>query len=162
MMNAIHGQSKRGHLGQLLCGLSVASAVWLLGGCGDDDSGAPGPTNTGQTCSAAEQCYRDVEPGELLGAAVCLDRVEGGYCTHLCSVDTDCCAVPGECAGRYTEVCSPFESEEEKFCFLSCEDDDWKATVAADGEAFCQSYAGPAFHCRSSGGGALNRKVCTP
>ncbi len=142
--------------------LVIISAGWLLPGCGDDDDGAAGPTNTGQSCSSVEQCYPGVADGELLGEAVCLDRVEGGYCTHLCATDSDCCAVPGECAGSYSQVCSPYESEDDLFCFLSCEDEDWQNAAAVDSEAFCQSYAGPAFHCRSSGGGSLNRKVCTP
>lgn len=130
--------------------------------CGDDDDGAAGPTNTGMSCTAATECYPGVKDGELLGEAVCLDRVEGGYCTHLCEADTDCCAVDGECSGPYSEVCAPYESEDDKFCFISCEDDDWKGSPWADGNAFCQHYAGPAFNCHSTGGGSENRKVCTP
>ena len=137
------------------------SAISLLVGCSDDD-GAAGPTNTGQSCTSVDQCYPGVEDGELLGEAVCLDRVEGGYCTHHCAVDSDCCAVAGECDSAYSEVCAPYESEDAKYCFISCEDKDWKDTPWADGDSYCQNYAGPAFRCHSTGGGSENRKVCTP
>jgi hypothetical protein len=161
MMKALRSRAV-GRTARVTSALFVISAGWLLAACGDDDDGAGGPTNTGQSCSAASQCYPGVKDGELLGDAVCLDRVEGGYCTHVCVADADCCAVPGECSGSYSQVCSPYESETDKFCFLSCEDEDWKKTAAVDAEAFCQRYAGPAFHCHSSGGGSENRKVCTP
>lgn len=133
----------------------------LLAACGNDD-GAVGPTNTGQSCASVDTCYPGVKDGELLGEAVCLDRVEGGYCTHHCAQDSDCCAVEGECAGGHPEVCGPFESTGEMYCFLSCEDDDFAGTNVTDADVYCQTYAGAAFHCRSTGGGSKNRKVCVP
>lgn len=139
---------------------SLLSGFWIVGGCGDD--GATGPTNTGQSCESAAQCYPGVEDGELKGEAVCLDRVAGGYCTHHCTSDADCCAAAGECTGPYSEVCSPFESTDDLYCFITCEDKDWQDASWADADAYCANYAGPAFHCRSSGGGSANRKVCTP
>ena len=93
---------------------------------------------------------------------MCLDRVPGGYCTHICSVDTDCCAVPGECRTSYPQVCSPFESAPDKYCFLSCEDRDLADAGVVDADTFCATYAWVGFKCRSSGGGTQNRKVCTP
>jgi hypothetical protein len=48
------------------------------------------------------------------------------------------------------------------YCFLSCEDDDLKAANLTDSNVYCQTYASSAFTCRSTGGGAQNRKVCMP
>lgn len=141
--------------------LALGLAPWALPGCGDDDDNA-GPTNTGQSCSAAEQCYPGVKAGELLGEAVCIDRVEGGYCTHECTQDSDCCAAAGECVGSRAEVCAPLESMPGMHCFLSCEKEDLDAVQATDGDVYCQRYASVAFHCRSTGGGSDNRKVCLP
>lgn len=141
---------------------SIGLASWALAGCGDDDDGNPGPTNTGQTCSALEQCYPGLDQATLAGTAECLDRVEGGYCTHHCTRDSDCCAVPGECPGDRNQVCGPFESTGEMYCFLSCEDEDLEAAKATDGDVYCQTYVSAVFRCRSTGGGSENRKVCVP
>ncbi len=143
-----------------IAAIALALGLAQLVACGGDDQ--PPPTNTGQACSAVEQCYPNVEEGALLGDAVCLDRVEGGYCTHLCTQDSDCCAVPGECAGDHAEVCAPFESTGEQYCFLSCEEADYEGTGIRDADLYCATYAGSAFHCRSTGGGSKNRKVCVP
>jgi hypothetical protein len=94
---------------------AVALISLLVAACGDDDDGTP--TNTGQACKAVDQCYPGVKEGELLGEAVCLTDVEGGYCSHLCTQDSDCCAAEGECTGNHAEVCSPFESNDDKYCF---------------------------------------------
>ncbi len=141
----------------ILAALGVAA---LAIGCGNDDGATP--TNTGQSCSAVGQCYPGLDATKLEGEAVCLDRVEGGYCTHHCEQDTDCCAVPGECPGNHPQVCGPFESTGEMYCFLSCEKEDFAGTTIDDADVYCQSYAGAAFHCRSTGGGSANRKVCVP
>jgi hypothetical protein len=151
-----------GRLGRGALGVGLGAVLLGLSACGDDDDGSAGPTDTGRPCASADQCYPGVMDGMLLGEAVCLDRVEGGYCTHECTQDSDCCAAEGECARSYAEVCAPLESMPGMHCFLSCEDEDWRATVAADGEAYCQAYAGAFFHCRSTGGGSDNRKVCLP
>jgi hypothetical protein len=130
--------------------LSVAFlAALALGGCHDHHE------NTGHTCTAVDQCYPGVNPADLLGAAVCLDRVPGGYCTHLCVDDTDCCAVDGECETGFPQVCAPFESTGDRYCLLSCEG-------VADETTYCQDHASSDFGCRSTGGGAANRKVCVP
>jgi hypothetical protein len=142
-----------------LAALAIGLGLAQLVACSDDD---PPATSTGQACSAAEQCFPGVTKEELLGEAVCLDRVEGGYCTHLCTQDSDCCAVAGECAGNHAEVCAPFESTDDQYCFLSCEEDDYASTAITDADAYCEAYAGAAFHCRSTGGGSKNRKVCMP
>jgi hypothetical protein len=135
----------------------------LLGGalafglaCGDDDA----DEHTGQSCDKPEVCYPEAKQ-PLKGTAVCLDRVMGGYCTHTCQTDADCCAVEGECKSGYPQVCSPFESTGAKYCFLSCE----AAVVTPTGKdesAYCHEFAHQAFNCRSSGGGSENRKVCVP
>lgn len=117
------------------------------------------PENAGQPCESPADCYTDVDPAELSGAIECLDRVEGGYCTHLCEVDEDCCAVPGECVGDYPQVCAPFENSTEKRCFLSCGAD---VIGDLDENEYCREYAFSDFSCRSTGGGSENRKICSP
>jgi hypothetical protein len=135
----------------LVLGLAVGTAV----GCGDDDD--DGLDNVGQSCEVADDCYPDVDHEQLSGEVICLDQVKDGYCTHHCETDADCCAVDGECDYEtdLDVVCAPFQSTGEKYCFIACEgegqDDDW-----------CQTWAHPDFICRSTGGGALNRRVCVP
>ncbi|MEQ9318477.1 MAG: hypothetical protein RIF41_04930 [Polyangiaceae bacterium] len=121
-------------------------------GCGDDDG-------TGRACESADDCYVDVNRDDLAGEVECLDRVEGGYCTHFCDTDADCCAVEGECPSGAKEVCAPFENSTQKRCFLSCEDGDLDGE---DPDTYCQDFAHRDFGCRSTGGGSENRKVCTP
>jgi hypothetical protein len=156
--------SKSGRKARKALALVLALGVSLALGCssGSDGNGSPGPTDTGQSCASADQCYPGVKTSELMGDAVCLDKVTGGYCTHLCAQDTDCCAAAGECVDSHAEVCSPFESTPEMYCFLSCESDDLSKTTLTDADVYCHTYAGAAFGCRSSGGGSQNRKVCMP
>lgn len=153
--------------------LVFVSALLGLSSCSDDEgdgSGSGGggddpdrPEDTGAACEVAGDCYPDVAEGELQGDAVCVDRVRGGYCTHTCETDDDCCAAEGECDASIHEVCSPFESFEGMHCFLSCEDEDIaQATDVTDANDFCQKNASADFICRSSGGGATNRKICVP
>ena len=138
----------------------LAAAVLTFGAgivfmaCDDDDDG---PDTVGQPCKAAEDCYPRIDQSELPGAVVCMDRVEGGYCTHHCQSDADCCAIEGECddVSNIKYVCGPFESTGEMYCFISCEGQE-------DGNAFCQKWAHQEFICRSTGGGSKNRKVCVP
>jgi hypothetical protein len=143
-----------------------ASVTILLAcvGCGSDNKPAPGTTNTGQSCATASQCYPGVADAQALrgGAAVCMPDFANGYCTHHCVTDADCCAVPGECGANVVEVCGPFESTNEMYCFLSCEDAALSAMGMTDSNAYCQRYANPDFICRSTGGGSQNRKVCVP
>jgi len=136
-------------------------ALGLFSGCSGDDSG-PGPTNTGAACTSVDQCYPGVKADDLLGAAECLTNVTGGYCTHHCTKDTDCCAAAGECPNHHKEVCAPFESTPDQYCFLSCEDADLEAANQTDSDVYCHTYASAAFNCRSTGGGSKNRKVCLP
>lgn len=143
-------------LGCLVAGL-IAS---LIAACGSNNDGPP-PTNTGAACTAVGQCYPGVKDGDLKGEAECLD-VPGGYCTHQCTADSDCCAANGECPYSRAEVCAPFTSDPGMHCFLSCEDEDLKKANVTDADGYCHSYAGAAFNCRSTGGGSKNRKVCLP
>ena len=138
----------------------LALGFWLLSACSDE--GEPSPITTGQTCTSAAQCYPGVADGELQGAAACLDKVTNGYCTHECTQDSDCCATAGECPDNHAEVCGPFESTGRMYCFLSCEDSDLEDAKLTDADQYCHRYAGPAFGCRSTGGGSKNRKVCVP
>lgn len=130
---------------------AVALAAYACGGTADQ---------AGQPCTQASECYPGIDPAKLKGGAVqCLDRVPGGYCTHLCTKDADCCAVSGECPGGHPEVCAPFESTGMMMCFLSCEASN---LGGLDETSYCQQYAGDAFGCRSTGGGKDNRKICSP
>lgn len=144
--------------------LVLALALLTASGCGSDSNGNGNgtPTNTGQACTTANQCYPGVTAGDLVGDPVCLDKVTGGYCTHLCTQDADCCAAAGECNGNHAEVCGPFESTGNMYCFLSCEAADMAGTGITDADVYCHTYASAAFGCRSTGGGSKNRKVCTP
>lgn len=134
------------------------SAALVLGylssvACGDDGAQA---SSAGAACEVVDDCYADVDPEDIEGDVQCLDRVPGGYCTHTCSSDEDCCAAEGECDGR-PQVCAPFESTGTMMCFLSCEGVE-EAEDDADG--YCREYASESFSCRSTGGGSNNRKVC--
>ena len=166
-----------GNVGTRLLALSFACGVAFAcsgksdknggSGDGDGDDSRPPPGETGSFCETADECFPDVAEGELLGEAICLDRVDDGYCTHECTVDEDCCAVEGECTLDARQVCSPFESTGTMMCFLSCEGSDLAAAEdwddpPEDESDYCQKGAGADFICRSSGGGAANRKVCVP
>lgn len=149
---------------------------------GTSDSGPRGPEQTGQECTTAATCYGGVaeagaDGSAVRGEVVCLTKVTNGYCTHKCNDDSDCCAVPGECKTGLKQVCAPLENQPDKYCFLSCEDADVTAGIAAqsDGgvfdagpeagtreDAYCHTYASSALNCRSTGGGKNNRKVCLP
>jgi len=132
-----------------------------------DDGGVV--EQAGQSCKVAADCYPNLDGGATKGAVQCLDRVTGGYCTHLCATDADCCAVPGECLTGFKQVCAPFESTGQMMCFLSCEDEDLHAApdagadaAALDGSTYCATYGNKQLSCRSTGGGKKNRKVCLP
>jgi len=149
-----------------LLAFAVVTLVVAIG-CSSDDNNQPAAVEqAGQSCTAPTQCYASIEAGALKGGAVqCLDRVPGGYCTHLCTSDADCCAVPGECRTGFKQVCAPFESTGQQMCFLSCEDADVTGAPDAgttDATTYCQRFANSAFGCRSTGGGKNNRKVCVP
>jgi hypothetical protein len=158
------------HTSTLALAAFLAIGTAIASGCGsdddDDDDGSGGsggsPDNTGSVCKVADDCFPGVDAGSLAGEVECLDRVQGGYCTHQCASDDDCCAVEGECKTSLLQVCSPFESVGYKMCFLSCENADVTDGGAADPEEHCQKNVGPDFICRSSGGGSENRKVCVP
>jgi hypothetical protein len=161
---------------KLIASAIVGGAValtFLFTACSSDDEQAgppPGagglpPDNTGSQCVAPADCYPGVDRTLLKGGEVqCLDRVDDGYCTHLCSTDDDCCAAPGECKTDIDQVCSPFESTGMRMCFLGCERADiegWDGGVMDENE-YCQRRVHSDFVCRSSGGGSQNRKVCVP
>jgi hypothetical protein len=140
---------------------AIASFV-LAAACGADNASPP-PSQTGQSCTAAAQCYPGLqEGGALHGTVTCLTQISGGYCTHTCAEDTDCCAIDGECTASRPQLCAPFESTAQKYCFLSCEDSVVKAAGAADANTYCTTYGSTTFTCRSTGGGAQNRKFCSP
>jgi hypothetical protein len=148
-------------MNKLAIGILAVGGFCMPFAC-SDNAPAPGGEQTGQSCTSVAQCFPDTHDAALQGGpAVCLDNVTGGYCTHICTTDADCCAVPGECRTGYPQVCSPFESTNMKYCFLSCESVPGDAGVT-DANAFCGAYAHAGFGCRSTGGGSQNRKVCMP
>jgi hypothetical protein len=125
--------------------------------CGNDDPASVTVEQTGLMCQSVTQCYPSIEAGSLIGTATCMKPPSDGYCTHTCTQDSDCCAVPGECSTGHPQVCSPFESNGgATYCMLSCEVD------AGDPAAYCLTWAGRSTVCASSGGGSGNRKVCKP
>lgn len=131
-----------------------------IGGCGDDRPPYdPYAENAGSSCIDESDCYPYVDPGDIEGDIVCMDRVSGGYCTHTCTDDSDCCAADGECETGHPQVCAPFESTGQYYCFLSCESDDIGSYDESD---YCYEFAHTSFSCRSTGGGSDNRKVCVP
>lgn len=150
--------------------LTTLCLLFAAGGCGsDDDSGnnssnaastTGSPEQAGATCEVDSECYPHVAEGELIGDALCLTEVRGGYCTHTCNGDEDCCAAEGECETNLSQVCSPFQSTGQMMCFLSCERDDIPDN--RDEQTYCQQEASRDFICRSSGGGSNNRKICVP
>lgn len=156
--------------------MRMSKGSWGLGvllvlavACGGSDDPQEGeatesgsPDQAGAVCEVPGDCYPEVDPADLAGAALCLDRVPEGYCTHQCTDDADCCAVDGECLTDLPQVCSPFESTGMNMCFLSCESADVASAGLDDAEEFCQQEVSPYFICRSSGGGSNNRKICVP
>ncbi|MBV1862026.1 MAG: hypothetical protein KUG77_26630 [Nannocystaceae bacterium] len=122
--------------------------------CGEHGNELDGSAGAG--CEAPDACYAEADRDEIVGDVQCLDRVPGGYCTHTCSTDADCCVAQGECDGR-PQVCAPFESTGTMMCFLSCEGVD---EALDDPDGYCSEYASESFTCRSTGGGSNNRKVC--
>jgi hypothetical protein len=144
----------------LLAALAALTLPLTAASCGDDTGDGDGDDgDVGSTCVKPSDCYPTIDPMEIQGDVVCIDKVEGGYCSHRCVADADCCAAQGECGDGHPEVCSPFESTGELYCFLSCED----AEVGdLDPTAYCDTFAHKGFQCRSSGGGSQNRMVCVP
>jgi hypothetical protein len=140
--------------------------VFALGCSSSSTTGSGLPSEqAGQTCTSASQCYPLVDGGSLKGQVSCLAQVQNGYCTHTCQSDADCCAVAGECVTGFKQVCSPFESTGQSFCFLSCDSSAIASAPNAgttDPTTYCQKWANAAFTCRSTGGGSANRKVCLP
>lgn len=137
---------------------ALLAAATILG-CSSEKHGTA--EEAGQPCASADECFRNVTEPLQGGEAVCLDRVPGGYCTHYCVDDSDCCAVPNECRTPLPQLCAPYESTGQKHCFLSCEPADVSAAGFGDANEYCRRYAHSSFNCRSTGGGSENRKVCT-
>lgn len=153
-------------------------SIGLVAACGGSDSSTSASSpdastadssrsleNVGQSCKAPTDCYPALDGGAVRGEVQCLQRVTGGYCTHLCQTDADCCTVPGECKSSFKQVCGPFESTGQMMCFLSCEQADLRPAPdggTLDDTAYCATYASTDFRCRSTGGGNKNRKVCVP
>ena len=88
-----------------LAGVAIVAVLVAapLPACDDGGGGGGSGENAGSSCAAPTDCYPNVDGGALNGAVQCLTRVPGGYCTHLCQSDADCCAVPGECVGNFRQ-----------------------------------------------------------
>jgi hypothetical protein len=148
---------------RVVCVAFPLAVLWI--GCsGGGRAGGP-PVPAGQACTQVSQCYPTLDAGALQGQVTCLTQLANGYCTHTCQSDTDCCAVTGECLSGFQEVCASFESSGQMYCFLSCDSSAIAAAPDAgttDPTAYCQDWANASFTCRSTGGGAANRKFCGP
>lgn len=120
----------------------------LLVACGGDD-GALGE-NAYLTCADASDC--EAPEGQ---DPECLDKGGDGFCTMTCVVDDDCATAGEEPEDEddpsWPWVCASFESNAGMHCFPSCEDPEDPDQECPEG-----------FGCRSTGGGADNRKVCFP
>jgi hypothetical protein len=139
---------------------AVAVAVVLGGGCSSNGNSGGAATQTGSACTTAATCYAPLDAAALHGQVTCLTQVTNGYCTHTCQTDADCCAVPGECAGGIQQVCAPFESTPQTYCFVSCDASAIPGDAGTtDPNTFCQRF-NASFTCRSTGGGSANRKFC--
>jgi hypothetical protein len=139
----------------------LAAALWVA--CSSDNSGGGNLTGlAGQSCTSAAQCFPTLDAGALRGQIACLTQLQGGYCTHSCQTDADCCVNPAECRAGFKEVCASFESAGPTYCFLSCDPADIGGADggAVDPNAYCQNYGNASFTCRSTGGGAQNKKFC--
>jgi hypothetical protein len=150
----VTSREMRGKRARPLPTLALLAVLFTLplSACGSSNSGSGAPSNTGQACSDVSQCYRGVSTSSLLGAPSCLTAVPGGYCTHACGADSDCCAASGECPYALAEVCAPFESTGAMDCFLSCEAG---PRAAAPTTARCASPAsGPLVGAGGGRGGA--------
>lgn len=121
-------------------------------------NGTGGTGGSEAVCSVAADCYPGLDQAALGGEVLCLDRVRGGYCTHFCETDADCCAVPGECDPSIAQVCARFESTGQRVCLVRCEAEDWMGS-SSDWE-FCHDAASPYFTCRAAG--ATDPKACYP
>jgi hypothetical protein len=140
----------------------VVAAVISVLAVGCSGGGTPA---TGQSCKVASDCYKGLtDASGLHGEVMCLS-LQNGYCSHTCTQDTDCCAVSGECPAGIREVCAPLESNMQTYCFVSCDDADLPTSADGgkeDSTAYCHRIAGSSFTCRSTGGGAANKKFCGP
>ena len=129
------------------------SCAWLLctASCkSDDDGGADGEfAGLYDACQSNEDCAETV-PEDAEGQ--CIGQLEdGGFCTWSCVDDSDCSEEFDE---DFDYLCSSFESETGKFCFPGCREDD--PDIPED--EVCPA----GYECRSTGGGAQNRRICFP
>jgi hypothetical protein len=138
--------------------------VFVLGAvaaCSNNSGSAP--VQTGSACTTAGACYPALDAAALHGTVTCLTQLQNGYCTHTCTADSDCCAVPGECAAGVKEVCAPLQSAPQTYCFVSCDAANIPASAGTtDPNVYCQKFANASFTCRSTGGGSANKKFCGP
>ncbi|MCA9687974.1 MAG: hypothetical protein R3A51_02810 [Nannocystaceae bacterium] len=119
--------------------------------------------NVGLPCGSAADCYVDINPALIRGDILCMDKVPGGYCTHYCETDADCCAVDGECLTDHRIVCTPYENDKQKRCMLACEAADlYYDDYQYEGTEYCTHFLSEGWNCSSSGGGSENRDICKP
>jgi hypothetical protein len=119
--------------------------------------------HVGAPCAVPGECYPTLDGGAIHGTVTCLTKYPGGYCTHTCTADADCCAVAGECKTGFKQLCAPLENQPQQYCFLSCEAADIAAAPnqgVTDPNAYCARFFYSGATCRSTGGGSNNRKFC--
>ena len=130
----------------------LGCAVLLLAAACKGDEDADGGEFVGlyDACEVSEDC-EGLVPEDVEGQ--CIGQLDdgAGFCTWSCVEDMDCSEEFDE---DFDYLCASFESEAGKYCFPGCREDD--PDVPED------EVCPPGYECRSTGGGAENRRVCFP
>lgn len=133
---------------KMILGCAVLLLAVACKGDGDTDGGEF--AGVYDACEVSEDC-EGLVPEDAEGQ--CIGQLDdgSGFCTWSCVDDMDCSEEFDE---DFDYLCASFESEAGKYCFPGCREDD--PDVPED------EVCPPGYECRSTGGGAENRRVCFP
>ncbi len=118
--------------------------------------------------SGKASATRRSTPPPIPGTVTCLTQLTNSVLHGTCQAKSSDCtaAFRAECLTEASsKLCASFESTAQKYCFLSCDAADIAAAPdggTTDPSVYCQTWAGAAFTCRSTGGGSANRTFCGP
>lgn len=118
--------------------------------CARPATGAVGPL---RRAAPRDDCFEGLE---IQGDAICFTQVEGGYCSHTCTSNADCCAVEGECDPAFDYVCTGLEERSGSFCFVACNLEGF----SGGDQSICDAVA-EGLECRNTGRG-VGSQVCLP